>query len=165
MNAAKAWGCNRYLLRKINRPIPPTTPTTALKLTNFWGSLTLTEEEWDQQNTYTLGMITLNVKNTIGQGMKTDGTAAEAWKSLTEIHDLATGMGLLTTDSHLHSIQHIDGADLRADVTVMREAWAGTKAQGGKVTNNNFRLIMIVLMPKEWNVYISTLDTFRMLIC
>ena len=66
MNAAKVWDCDRYLLGKINRPIPPTAPTTALKLTNFWGSLTPTEEEWDQQNAYTLGMIMLNIKNTIG---------------------------------------------------------------------------------------------------
>ena len=104
MNAEKLWGCDEYLLGKINKPIPPTAPTTALKPTNFWESLTPTEEEWDQQNAYTLGMIMLNIKNTIGQGMKTDSTAAEAWKSLTEIHDLATDMGLLAADSHLCSI-------------------------------------------------------------
>ena len=46
-------------------------------------------------------MITLNIKNTIGQGVKTDGTAAEAWKSLTDIQDLATGMRLLAADNHL----------------------------------------------------------------
>ena len=44
----------------------------------------------------------------------------------------------------------------------MREAWAKTKAQGGKITNDDFRLIMITSMPKEWNIYISTLNTFRM---
>ena len=43
----------------------------------------------------------------------------------------------------------------------MREAWAKTKAQGGKITDDDFRLIVITSMPKEWNVYISTLDTFK----
>ena len=46
-------------------------------------------------------MITLNIKNTIGQGVKMDGTTVEAWKSLTDVQDLATGMGLLAADNHL----------------------------------------------------------------
>ena len=33
-----------------------------------------------------------------------------------------------------------------------------SKAQGGKITDEDFRLIMIASMPKEWNIYISTLD-------
>ena len=41
----------------------------------------------------------------------------------------------------------------------MRKAWAKTKAQGGK----DFRLIVIASVPREWNIYISMLDTFKML--
>jgi len=70
-------------------------------------------------------------------------------------------MGLLAADSSLHEIQHTDGADLGAHITAMREAWAKTKAQGGKITEDDFRLIVIASMPKEWNIYISTLDTFK----
>ena len=160
MNAAKAQGCDGYLLGRITRPLF-TTDTTTLKPTSFWGSLRPTEEEWDQRNAYALGMIMLNVKNTIGQGVKTDGTAAQAWKSLTDVHDLAMGMGLLAADSNLCMLRHIDGADLGAHITAMREAWAKTKAQGRKITDDDFRLIVIASMPKEWNVYISTLDTFK----
>ena len=67
-------------------------------------------------------MITLNVKNTIGQGVKTNGTAVEAWKSLTDVQDLATGMGLLAADNHLCTICHTDGADLGIHIPAMREA-------------------------------------------
>ena len=108
MNAAKARGCDGYFLGKITRPLPQTDPATAPVPTTFWGSLTPTKEEWDQRNAYSLGMITLNVKNTIRQGVRMDGTAAQAWKSLTDVQDLATGMGLLVADSHLRAIRHID---------------------------------------------------------
>ena len=121
MNAAKAQGCNGYFLGTIPRPTPPTDPTTATTPTTFWGALKPTIEEWDQCNAYALGMITLNVKNTIGQGVKTDGTAVEAWK-LTDIQDLATGMGLLAADNHLCTIRHTDGADLGIHIPAMREA-------------------------------------------
>lgn len=106
--------------------------------TTFWGSPMPTEEEWDQRNAYVLNMITLNVKNTIGQGIKTDGTAADAWKLLTDVQDLTTGMGLLATDSHLHAMHHIDGADLGVHIMAMREAWTKTKAQGGEITDEDF---------------------------
>ena len=90
-----------------------------------------------------------------------DGTAAEAWKSLTDVQDLATGMGLLATDNHLCTICHIDGADLVMHITTMREAWAKTRMQGGGITDKGFRLIVIASMPKEWNIYISTLNTYK----
>lgn len=56
---------------------------------------------------------------------------------------------------------HTDGADLGAHITPMREAWAKMKGQGGKVTDNDFRLIVIASMPKEWNIYLSTLNTYK----
>ena len=68
----------------------------------------------------------------------TDRTAAEAWKSLMDMQDLATGMGLLAADSHPHVIHHIDGADLGMHITAMREAWAKTKAQGGEIMDEDF---------------------------
>lgn len=105
-------------------------------------------------------MITLNVRNTIRQGVKTDSTTAEAWKSLTDVQDLATGMGLLATDSHLCTLWHVNGADLRMHITVMREVWAKTRAQDRKITYGDFQLVIIVSMPKEWNIYVSTLDSF-----
>ena len=159
-NTAKARRCNGYLNGTIPRPTT-TDPPDIPRQTAYWGLLTPTQEEWDQRNAYALGMITLNVKNTIGQGVKTDGTAAQAWKSLTDVQDLATGMGLLSAENHLCAMCHIDGADLGVHITLMREAWAKTKAQGGKITDEDFRLIVITSMPKEWNIFISTLDAFK----
>lgn len=161
MNAAKAQGWDGYFLGTIPRPATHTDITTAQTTTTFCGSQKPTEEEWEQCNAYALGMITLNVKNTIGQGVKTDRMAAEACKSLTDVQNLATGMGLLATDNNLHAIHHVDGTDLGAHIMAIREAWAKTKAQGGKITDEDFWFIIIASMPKECNIYVSTLDTFK----
>ena len=64
MNAAMAKSVDIYLHGKVPKPAIPKDSTT-IKSTNFWGSLNPTPEEWDQQNAYAHGMITLNVKNTI----------------------------------------------------------------------------------------------------
>ena len=76
-----------------------------------------------------------------------DRTAAEVWKSLTDIQDLATGMGLLTANNHLHTIFHVDGADLGTHIMAMREAWAKTKAQGGKLLMRTLGLSSLPLCP------------------
>ena len=158
MNTAMAKSVDVYLHRKVPKPAILKDPTT-IKLTNFWGSLSPTPEEWDQRNTYACGMITLNIKNTIGQGVKTDRTAAEAWKSLTDVHNLATGMGQITAENNLRALCHVDGADLGAHITAMREAWAKTTAQGKTITDTEFRLLVITSMPKDWNTFLGTLDS------
>ena len=132
LNAARACGCDGYLIRTIQKPPAPSDPTVTPKATAFWGSPTPTGEEWDLRNAYALGLITLNVTNTVGLGVKTDGTAANAWKSLTDIQDLATDMGLINADAYLRSIRHTDGTDLGAHIKVLREAWAKSTAQGGE---------------------------------
>ena len=70
MNATKAQGCNGYFLGSIPKPTPLTNPATVLVSTTFWGSLNPTGEEWEQQNAYALGMITLNVKKLLDKGSK-----------------------------------------------------------------------------------------------
>lgn len=54
-----------------------------------------TVNEWQQQNMYTRIMIILNVINPIEAGVKLDGTSAEAWMSLTMLHDTKSDLGLL----------------------------------------------------------------------
>ncbi|TFK39164.1 hypothetical protein BDQ12DRAFT_578727, partial [Crucibulum laeve] len=80
LSATCARGLLPYLEGTLSRPFDTILPRPA---TGWWGSLNPNQEEWDQRNAYTQGMVTLNIKNPIGLGVKTDGTAAETWKSLT----------------------------------------------------------------------------------
>ncbi|TFK34144.1 hypothetical protein BDQ12DRAFT_571551, partial [Crucibulum laeve] len=80
LSAARAHGLLPYLLGTLTRPSDTILPRPS---TGWWGSLNPSQEEWDQRDAYTQGMVTLNVKNPIGLGVATDGTAATTWKSLT----------------------------------------------------------------------------------
>ncbi|KAG6851884.1 hypothetical protein C0991_005246 [Blastosporella zonata] len=57
-----------------------------------WMSTTLSFKEWDIHNAWTLIAICQNIKNPIGLGVKTDGTAADAWKSLKDCYKTSTDL-------------------------------------------------------------------------
>jgi len=129
VSAAKSRGVMGYLEGHIPRPatppssadpaaIPiPTTPTV------YWGSKKPSQDEWEQRNAYAQGLIALNVKNPVGHGVNLTGTAAESWKSLTDIQDKVSDIGRLTAGNLLRSIRHVEGNDLDAHFCTLRKAW------------------------------------------
>lgn len=52
-------------------------------------------------------MVTLNVVNPIGAGMRLDGLVADMWKSLTDLHNVVTNLGLLHAEEELNSIKYV----------------------------------------------------------
>ncbi|KAJ6531292.1 hypothetical protein B0H19DRAFT_967217, partial [Mycena capillaripes] len=84
---AKARGLGGYLDGTIQRPSPPTAGATAQTIalppdpTSIY-SLTPSLEEWMHRDAIATALLVLNVKNPVGLGLKVDGTAAEAMKSL-----------------------------------------------------------------------------------
>ena len=119
-------------------------------------------EEWQQHNAYAKGMVVLNVKNPIGHGVKTDGTAAEAWKSLTDIQDAVSDIGKINTDTKLRSIHHTDGADLDEHIRALRTAWNRYNTQGGAMTDADFCIIILASMPRQWTTFVTTLYSLKM---
>ena len=59
-------------------------------------------------------MVTLNVVNLIGTGVRLDGSVANAWKSLTNSHNAVTNLGLLYAEEELNSIKYIEGTNIEA---------------------------------------------------
>ena len=106
-------------------------------------------------------MIVLNVKNPIGHGVKTDSTAAEAWKSLTDIQDAISDIGKINADTKLCSIHHTDGANLDEHIRALRTAWNRYNAQGGMMTDADFRIIILTSMPREWTTFVTTLYSLK----
>ncbi|KDR76040.1 hypothetical protein GALMADRAFT_49067, partial [Galerina marginata CBS 339.88] len=90
--AACLCGAHGYLDRTITKPPPsPSTLRTANAAEiasppepTAWMSKTPSDDEWEIHDAWTMGLIIYNVKNPVGLGIKLDGTAAEAWKSLTD---------------------------------------------------------------------------------
>ncbi|KAF9460492.1 hypothetical protein BDZ94DRAFT_1115587, partial [Collybia nuda] len=74
----KARGARRYL-EGATYTINSTTDAAPTP----WSLPTPSPNEWEICDAWALGLIIFNVKNPIGLGVKIDGTAAEAWTSLT----------------------------------------------------------------------------------
>ncbi|KAG6843437.1 hypothetical protein C0991_004579, partial [Blastosporella zonata] len=51
-----------------------------------------------------MSMVTLNIENPIGRGVKLNGTAAEAWKSLADTYDTKLALGLVNAEAALAAI-------------------------------------------------------------
>jgi hypothetical protein len=102
-----------YIDGSLPRPLPLVL-TGLLPPTTYWGSQDPSQEEWDQHDAYVQGLIILNVKNPVGHGVKTDGTALETWKSLTDHFDAVTDLGLMDAENRLCLIKYVDGNDLDA---------------------------------------------------
>jgi hypothetical protein len=118
-----------YLEGTIPRPATPSPnanltaipiPTTLMV---YWGSKRPSQDEWEQHNAYVQGLISLNVKNPIGHGVNFNGTAAETWKSLTNVQDKVTNIGRLAASNLLQSIHHTKGNDLDAHFCTLWKAW------------------------------------------
>ena len=106
ISAAKSHGVMGYLDRTIPRPATPSPSTDPSNVptmtpTIYWGSKRPSQDEWEQCNTYAQGLIVLNVKNPVSHGVNLNGTAAESWKSLTNIQDQVTDIRRLAAGNLL----------------------------------------------------------------
>ncbi|KAF5388355.1 hypothetical protein D9615_000329 [Tricholomella constricta] len=155
--AAKSRGLEGYLDGTNRRPSPAPDSSLPMLPTLYWGSENPSAEEWRQRDAFTQGMVVLNVKNAIGHGVTTDGTAAETWSSLTSIKDAVSDLGLLKADEDLRSIKYEDGKDLDAHFASLRKAWAHANGQGGTMTDAQFRMVVLGSMPPSWNLIVGGL--------
>ncbi|KAJ7083467.1 hypothetical protein C8R44DRAFT_652188, partial [Mycena epipterygia] len=87
---AKARGLGGYLDGTITSPTAPAAPAAGANAqtislppdpTSIY-SLAPSYEEWMHRDAIATALLILNVKNPVGLGLKTDGTAAEALESL-----------------------------------------------------------------------------------
>lgn len=132
----------------------PTTPTI------YWGSKRPSQDEWEQHNAYAQGLITLNIKNPVGHGVNLNGTAADSWKSLTDVQDKVTDIGRLAAGNQLRSIRHTEGSSLDNHFCALRKAWKRYNDQGGKMDHAEFRMVVLASMLKEWMIFVSTLGAY-----
>src|SRR5215469_10365167 len=145
LNAADArglLGCFGHDKKIIPKPTgaPASIPS---ETTNWWGALHLTPEEWEQRNAYAKGMIALNVKNPIGVGLMTQGTAAEAWESLISIHDQKSALKRIQLEDELKAIKYIEGTDIKIHFATLRLAWSRANEQGSSIGDEEFGLTAI----------------------
>jgi hypothetical protein len=156
---AEQRGTLDYLDGKITMPSPPDPAAPAPTPTTYWGDDKPSYNEWRQRNNWTKGLITLNVKNAVGLGVKTDGTAAEAYSSIATVQDAMTDLGRLTAEKDMARIKYVEGTKMEEHVAKLRTAWNKANAQGCNVSDGRFRMIVLDSLPDSWMVFISTLHT------
>lgn len=101
--AAEVQRAQGYLLGTIPDPeastvttvTPTAAATTQVPGETPWYSTQPTAEEWCVCNAWTKGLILFNTRGPIGLGVIMDGTAAEMWKSLTDLYDRLTELNAL----------------------------------------------------------------------
>jgi hypothetical protein len=105
-------------------------------------------------------LLILNVKNPVGLGLKVDGTAREAVKSLDDNHNRVTEMGLVNALRDLHTAHLVPGTPMAEHVSRLRILWQAANDMGTKVNDSTFRTIFISLLGEEWDAVIPILHTF-----
>ncbi|RDB21876.1 Retrovirus-related Pol polyprotein from transposon TNT 1-94 [Hypsizygus marmoreus] len=155
LTAAKAKGLTGYLEGTIKQPTPsPGEPEVA---TTYWGSKTPTSEEWVQRDGYAQGMVTLNVINLVGHGVKLNGTAAETWTSLTVRKDARSDQGQMKAEAALAKLEYSVGANIEDHFAALRTAWTRANDQGAGITDAKFRMFVLKSMPDAWDIMVGTL--------
>ena len=169
-------GAYGYLIGTIKRPVPITTtfttsvtntkstsPQTATfapaatisapnEIETKWQLLTPSEEEWDSRDNWVRGLLLYNTKNPIGLGIKTRGTAADAWTSYVKRYEIATKMARLAAEWDLKNSKYSDGENFSTFITVMRNKWAKANSLGSLIDDDNFKSILLTSLPFKYGV-------------
>ncbi|PPQ72484.1 hypothetical protein CVT25_000136 [Psilocybe cyanescens] len=136
-----------------------TTPTTIplSPVDTPWTSLFPSAEEWDARDAWCLLAICQNVKNAVGLGLKTNGTAAEAWKSLEDRYNLSSDLARVYAQRELRAVIMTDGEDFRTHLSTLHIKHKRANAVGANVTDSDFREIILASLPSSWDNIIATL--------
>jgi gag-polypeptide of LTR copia-type len=120
-----------YIDGTIAKPTPPTqTPQTSESSTSETTQTTLaitpiysntpTLDEWIFRDRLTRGHITLNCTDTIGLGVKTEGTAKEAWDSIQNEWGKSTDMRQSHAHEALSQTVFVEGTDIQEHIKLLR---------------------------------------------
>ncbi|KAG6852635.1 hypothetical protein C0991_010302 [Blastosporella zonata] len=155
--AARARGALNYLTRMITKPsithtttakdtTTTTIATTASEATP-WMSYMPTLEEWEVCDAWALSLIIYNTKNPIGLSVNMTGTAAKAWKALSDEYDSASEIAAVAAESHLWATKLMEGSDFQEHIKTLRIQWNKAVEKGAEIKDKTFRAIIISSLP------------------
>jgi len=98
-----------------------------------------------------LGLLLINTKNPAGLGIDIDGTAAEAWTLYINTYEKASDMARLNAEQILQNSTYSDCIDFNDFIINMRNKWSDARALGSKITDKDFKDIIISSLPESWS--------------
>jgi hypothetical protein len=123
-------------------------------------SLTPSYEEWQHHNAIATALLLLNVKNPVGLGLKTDGTAAKAMKSLEDNHNKVTDIGLVNTLRDPHTTYLVPGTPMAEHISRLCNLWQVVNNMGSEIDDLGFHTIFMSLLG-EASKYLEVHGRFR----
>ncbi|KAG6838548.1 hypothetical protein C0991_010759 [Blastosporella zonata] len=117
--AARARGALNYLNGNITKP-SPLSPNAATTIdATPWTSCTPSLEEWEVRDAWALSLLIYNTKNPIGLGVNMTGTAADAWKALSDKYDCASEIAAVAAENHLRAKKLSEGGDFQDHIKTL----------------------------------------------
>ena len=122
-----------------------------------WTSQNPTAEEWDARDAWALSLIINNCKNPIGLGIKMSGTAADAWKALTDGYGTVSTLAAMGAENWLRATMYADGADFAIHLADLCTRWQDAVEKGAVISDETFRTIVMNSLPESWNTIVASL--------
>lgn len=122
-----------------------------------WHSLTPSLDEWIVRDAWATGLLLYNCTNPVGLGMTSDGTAAEAWKSLKDLYGVQSTLFAVNAQRELRNTMLKEGEDLIAHIADLRTKWSAANDVGAKISDKDFIIILLASLPSSWDTIIATL--------
>ncbi|KAG6839076.1 hypothetical protein C0991_006168 [Blastosporella zonata] len=158
---ARARGALGYLNGTIMKPSALSPGNAILHITTPnatpWTSYTPSLEEWEVHNAWALSLLIYNTKNPIGLRVNMTGTAAAAWKALTDQYDCASKIAAVAAENHLRATKLAEGGNFQKHTKTLQIQWNKAVEKGADIKDKTFRAIIIASLPPSWNTIISSL--------
>jgi hypothetical protein len=117
-------------------------------------------DKWDYRDRITTSILVLNIKDPVGVGLKTDGSAYNAWKSLVDIYAHQTDMVINCALCDLNTTYYVHGMAVVEHAAVMCKHQHTANNVGAAITNGVFQMIFIVSLGEPWRHITPVLRTY-----
>ena len=104
-----------------------------------------------------MGLLIYNIKNPVGLGVRMEGSAADAWKSLTDQYHVTSELALVNAQRKLCMTILNEGGDLLAHISDLHTKWTKANTAGAKIEDTHFCIILLSSLPTSWNSLLATL--------
>ena len=165
---ASSHGVLGYLQGPITNPTPFPNPTTLNYTPTMpnvlipddptpWYSTSPSGAEWAMHDAWVHALLLYNTKSAVGLRLKLDGTAVEAWTSLTLQYKVSSDLTMITAQCYLRNTMFVDGNDFPTHISNLRTKWVLANNTGSKINKADFCMIILPSLPASWDSMVGTL--------
>ncbi|KAF5377741.1 hypothetical protein D9757_009387 [Collybiopsis confluens] len=137
-----------YLEGTILQPTPPYSFTTTTPTVIY--STTPLPEEWVARNAITSSIIITNIVDPVGLGVDESKDSPAIWNALVQKFERRNEQKIHLADSALRKCSYKSESTMEEHEKRMRNLLKKFHDVGGTCTDEQFRLIVLASLPKEW---------------